>query len=143
MSNETSLQRFLDAQEADYHVALAEIQRGRKQSHWMWYIFPQLQGLGFSSTAQFYGIRGRQEAQAYAQHPVLGPRLVLISEALLTLPGNDATRVMGQPDDVKLKSCMTLFGALPNAHPVFQQVLDKFFQGRPDEHTLRLLTPHF
>lgn len=91
MSNETSLQRFLDAQEADYSVALTEMQRGRKQSHWVWYIFPQLHGLGFSSTAQFYGIRGEQEARAYAQHPVLGARLVRISEALLALAGNDAT----------------------------------------------------
>ncbi|GAB3295977.1 DUF1810 domain-containing protein [Hymenobacter humi] len=141
MRNDTSLQRFLDAQEADYPVALSEIQRGRKQSHWMWYIFPQLQGLGFSSTSHYYGLQGSQEAQDYAQHPVLGPRLVRISEALLALGGSDATRIMGSPDDVKLKSCMTLFAALPNAHPVFQQVLDKFFQGRPDEHTLRLLEP--
>jgi uncharacterized protein (DUF1810 family) len=141
MPNETTLQRFLDAQEATFSVALAEIQQGRKQSHWMWYIFPQLRGLGVSSTAQHYGIQNRQEAQAYAQHPVLGPRLVRISEAMLALAGHNATHILGSPDDMKLKSSMTLFAALPNAHPVFQQVLDKFYQGRQDERTQRLLGP--
>ncbi|WP_426059004.1 DUF1810 domain-containing protein [Hymenobacter sp. B1770] len=141
MSQETSLQRFIDAQATSYPVALSEIQRGRKQSHWMWYIFPQLRGLGVSATAQHYGIQGRSEAQAYAQHPVLGPRLVHISEALLALADNNATRILGSPDDMKLKSSMTLFAALPQAPPVFQQVLDKFYQGKPDEQTLRLLGP--
>ncbi|MCC3153557.1 DUF1810 domain-containing protein [Hymenobacter sp. BT770] len=139
MSDDTSLQRFLDAQEAAYPTALAEIQRGKKVSHWMWYIFPQLQGLGFSSTAQYYGLTGASEAGAFLQHPVLGPRLVRISEALLGLPGSDATRILGSPDDVKLRSSMTLFASLPNANPVFQQVLDKFFQGHQDPNTLRLL----
>jgi uncharacterized protein (DUF1810 family) len=136
---EPTLQRFLDAQEAAYPTALAEIQRGRKQSHWMWYIFPQLQGLGYSPTAHHYGLRGAPEARAYAQHPVLGARLVEISQALLALPGDSATRVLGSPDDVKLRSSMTLFAALPGADPVFQQVLDKFFSGQADPLTLRLL----
>ncbi|ALW86376.1 calpastatin [Hymenobacter sedentarius] len=139
MTDAPSLQRFLDAQAEAYPTALAEIQRGKKQSHWMWYIFPQLQGLGFSSTAQYYGLTGAREAEAFLQHPVLGPRLVRISEALLGLPGNDATRILGSPDDVKLRSCMTLFASLPHAHPVFQQVLAKFFQGQQDPSTLRLL----
>ncbi|GAA4391547.1 DUF1810 domain-containing protein [Hymenobacter koreensis] len=138
----TSLQRFLDAQETDYPVALAEIKRGRKQSHWMWYIFPQIQGLGFSSTAQYYALRDAQEAQAYAQHAELGARLVEISGALLALPGNNATAVLGSPDDLKLRSSMTLFAALPNAHPVFQAVLHKFYKGQPDERTLHLLGQH-
>lgn len=135
----TSLQRFLDAQTADYPVALAEIRRGRKQSHWMWYIFPQLQGLGRSTTAQYYALQDATEAAAFAQHPVLGERLVRISQALLALPGHDAARIMGAPDDVKLRSSMTLFSALPGAHPVFQQVLDKFFDGRMDARTVQLL----
>ena len=141
MSPDTSLQRFLDAQAETYPMALAEIKQGHKRSHWMWYIFPQLQGLGFSSTSQYYGLAGAQEAAAYARHPVLGSRLVRISEELLGLDGNNATRILGSPDDMKLRSSMTLFASLPNAHSVFQQVLDKFFQGRPDEHTQRLLSP--
>jgi uncharacterized protein (DUF1810 family) len=139
MAQETSLQRFLDAQDATYSAALAEIKQGRKRSHWMWYIFPQIQGLGFSSTSRYYALANAREAEAYVQHPVLGPRLLAISEELLRQPGSNATEIMGSPDDVKLRSCMTLFAALPRAQPVFQQVLDKFFQGRPDEHTLRLL----
>ena len=141
MSPENSLQRFLAAQQDAYPAALAEIQRGRKRGHWMWYVFPQLQGLGFSTTSQYYGLRDAAEAHAYAQHPVLGTRLVEISHALLSLPEDNATRVLGSPDDVKLKSSMTLFAALPGANPVFQQVLDQFFRGQPDPQTLRLLTP--
>ncbi len=141
MSQEHLLQRFLEAQAAAYPTALVEIQGGRKRSHWMWYVFPQLQGLGFSPTAHYYGLRGAAEARAYARHPVLGARLVEISRALLALPGDDATRVLGRPDDVKLRSSMTLFAALPGAEPVFQRVLDKFFRGQADPQTLRLLPP--
>ena len=141
MNPENLLQRFLEAQANAYPTALAEMQAGRKRSHWMWYIFPQLQGLGFSSTAQYYGLRGAPEALTYARHPVLGTRLVAISQALLALPGNNATRVLGSPDDVKLRSSMTLFAALPGADPVFQQVLDQFFHGQADPQTRRLLTP--
>ncbi|MCB2410545.1 DUF1810 domain-containing protein [Hymenobacter lucidus] len=139
MSQVPDLQRFLSAQENDYATALAEIKRGRKTSHWMWYIFPQIQGLGFSETSKFYAIRDQQEAQAYIQHPVLGPRLVEISQALLTLESTDAYRIMGSPDDIKLQSSMTLFAALDKADPVFQQVLDKFFKGAKDQKTLQLL----
>ncbi|RSK44762.1 DUF1810 domain-containing protein [Hymenobacter perfusus] len=137
-----NLQRFLDAQQRDYAVALAEIQTGRKRSHWMWYIFPQMQGLGYSETARFYAIQNRQEAEGYLRHPVLGPRLQEISTALLALESTDATRIMGSPDDVKLKSSMTLFAALEGAHPVFQQVLDKFFAGASDAKTLQILRQH-
>lgn len=139
MSQHPNLQRFLDAQQRDYATALAEIRAGRKRSHWMWYIFPQMQGLGFSETARFYAIQSRQEAEAYVQHPVLGARLQEISNALLTLESTNVTRIMGNSDDVKLKSSMTLFGALEDADPVFQRVLDKFFGGTPDTKTLQIL----
>ncbi|WP_420153757.1 DUF1810 domain-containing protein [Siphonobacter sp.] len=133
------LNRFIEAQEEEYAQALSEIKRGRKRSHWMWYIFPQLKGLGSSHMAQHYGIANRAEAEAYIQHPVLGPRLIEISQALLKLPTSNATAVMGSPDDLKLRSCMTLFATLDASDPVFQRVLDKFYQGEADAQTLRLL----
>ena len=133
------LERFVKAQAYDYDTALREIRNGRKRSHWMWYIFPQLQGLGFSSTAQYYGLRDLEEAKDYYEHPVLGPRLVEISEALLTLDTGDASRVMGYPDDLKLRSCMTLFELAAPEQPVFGRVLEKFYAGRRDDLTLRLL----
>lgn len=133
------LKRFLDAQEKDYSTALAEIRQGRKRSHWMWYIFPQIRGLGFSPTAQFYAIRDVQEAAAYLAHEVLGRRLVEISRALLLLPGSNPTEVFGSPDDLKLRSCMTLFSGLPGADPVFSQVLDKFFGGQKDNKTVLIV----
>ncbi|MBG8556249.1 DUF1810 domain-containing protein [Hymenobacter guriensis] len=139
MPQQPHLQRFLDAQQRDYATALAEIRSGRKSSHWMWYIFPQIQGLGYSETARFYAIQSRQEAEAYLQHPVLGPCLVEISEALLKLESSDATRIMGTPDDAKLKSSMTLFATLEGSNPVFQRVLDKFFGGAQDAKTLQIL----
>ncbi|MGI4874067.1 MAG: DUF1810 domain-containing protein [Janthinobacterium lividum] len=139
MNQENSLERFVEAQAAAYITALAEIKNGRKQSHWMWFIFPQIQGLGYSSTSKYYAIKNRQEAAAYLQHPLLGTRLLEISAALLTLGNTSASRIFGSPDDVKLKSSMTLFAAVPGAAPVFQAVLDRFFQGAPDAQTLHLL----
>jgi uncharacterized protein (DUF1810 family) len=139
MLQANSLQRFLDAQRADYPAALAEITAGRKRSHWMWYIFPQLRGLGYSEMAHRYGITGAAEAAAYLAHPVLGQRLLEISRALLALPGSNATTVMGSPDDLKLRSSMTLFAQVPGADGVFQAVLDKFFGGAADAKTLQLL----
>jgi uncharacterized protein (DUF1810 family) len=133
------LKRFLEAQENDFATALAEIRRGRKQSHWMWYIFPQIAGLGFSSTSKFYAIKDRSEAQNYLAHPVLGERLVEISNALLEVEGKTANQIFGSPDDVKLKSSMTLFGALENTNPIFQKVLDKYFNGGKDQKTLELI----
>ena len=132
------LERFLSAQEHDYEIALSEIRNGRKQSHWMWYIFPQIQGLGYSSMAQFYAIKDREEAVAYLNHPVLGKRLVEISEVLLNLRENDAKKVMGYPDDLKLKSSMTLFYVV-SGRAVFKQVLDKYYFGELDEKTVSLL----
>lgn len=136
---ETTLTRFIDAQVGEYEQALAEIKQGRKRSHWMWYIFPQLNGLGFSDMARVYGIRDRAEAAAYLAHPVLGPRLVEISQALLAIEGSSASQVMGSPDDLKLRSSMTLFNAVDGGGPVFQAVLDKFFGGKPDAKTLTML----
>ncbi len=133
------LKRFLDAQENDFERALAEIKRGRKQSHWMWYIFPQIAGLGFSETSRFYAVKDRAEAELYLAHPVLGARLVRISEALLEIEGKTANQIFGSPDDVKLKSSMTLFSALENTNPVFQSVLDKYFDGAKDQKTLELI----
>ncbi|MGI4760350.1 MAG: DUF1810 domain-containing protein [Janthinobacterium lividum] len=139
MSTTPNLQRFLDAQATDYAQALAEMQAGRKRSHWIWYIFPQIQGLGFSEMAHRYAIQDAAEAAAYLHHPVLGSRLVAIATALLGLASRNATAVMGNPDDLKLRSSMTLFAQVPGADPVFQAVLDKFFGGQADAQTLRRL----
>jgi uncharacterized protein (DUF1810 family) len=133
------LNRFRQAQQGNYAIALAEIKAGRKRSHWMWYIFPQLKGLGFSETAQVYGLDGEAEAAAYLADSVLGDRLLQISAALLQLADDDPYQVFGNPDDLKLHSCMTLFANLPGTDPVFQAVLDKYYAGAPDPQTLRLL----
>jgi uncharacterized protein (DUF1810 family) len=134
-----SLQRFIDAQQSDYETALSEIKRGRKQSHWMWYIFPQIQGLGFSATSKLYAIKNLKEAQAYLNHPLLGKRLKEITDALINLPSNNAHEIFGSPDDVKLKSSMTLFASLPDADPVFESALKKFFKGEKDAKTLSII----
>ena len=134
-----SLDRFLKAQASSYDAALREICAGRKRSHWIWYIFPQIQGLGFSSTAQFYAIADMEEARAYLSEPTLRARLLEISEALLTLDSNDPTEVMGYPDDLKLRSSMTLFAEAEPECEVFQKVLDKFYDGRKDQRTLQIL----
>ena len=134
----SDLSRFVKAQEHDYAQALREIRAGRKRSHWMWYIFPQIQGLGFSSTAQYYAIRDLDEAKAYLAHPVLGPRLKEISEALLALDGLSAHEIFGYPDDLKLRSCMTLFRMADLNCKVFEQVLEKYYDGEPDRRTVEL-----
>ena len=141
---EPDLNRFVDAQADDYAQALTEINNGRKRSHWIWYIFPQLNGLGFSEMARFYGIRDIEEATAYLAHPVLGPRLIEISKALVALKTQSASQVMGSPDDLKLRSSMTLFSQVDKAGSiqggqVFQAVLDKFFDGKPDPKTVSML----
>ncbi|MCH4284771.1 MULTISPECIES: DUF1810 domain-containing protein [Bacillota] len=134
----SNLDRFIKAQENDYETALNEIENGHKQSHWIWYIFPQLQGLGFSSMSQFYGIKDEEEAIDYMNHPVLRERLLEISQALLSLDCNDPVRVMGYPDNLKLQSSMTLF-SIVSKEPVFQKVLDKFYDGQEDQSTLEKL----
>ena len=133
------LRRFVEAQEDDYQRALAEIRSGRKRSHWMWYIFPQLDGLGFSSTSRQYSIKSRSEAEAYLSHHVLGPRLVECAEAALRVEGRSALEIFGSPDNVKLRSCATLFACMSPAGSVFHRLLDKYFQGRCDDLTLGLL----
>jgi uncharacterized protein (DUF1810 family) len=133
------LNRFLTAQEGSYQTALNEIKMGRKRSHWMWFIFPQIQGLGKSETAKFYAITDQAEAIAYLNHMILGSRLKEISAELLKLDTSDPIEVFGDIDSIKLKSAMTLFSSLPNTNRVFQQVLDKFFDGAKDGHTLQLL----
>ena len=134
----SDLSRFLKAQEYDYAQALREIRAGRKRSHWMWYIFPQIQGLGFSSTAQYYAIRDLNEAKDYLAHPVLGARLKEISEALLELDGLSAHEIFGYPDDLKLRSCMTLFRMADLNCEIFEQVLEKYYDGEPDRRTVEL-----
>ena len=133
------LDRFLDAQRGDYAAALAEVRRGRKTSHWMWYIFPQIAGLGQSSTARYYSIRDLEEAREYYAHPVLGQRLREISGALLELRGSDPVAVFGGIDSMKLKSSMTLFALAAPDDPLFRQVLDKYYGGEQDVLTLRIL----
>lgn len=136
---EEGLSRFTRAQRSDYEVALAEIRAGRKRSHWMWYIFPQLQGLGRSSTAQYYGIRDLQEARDFLADPYLGGNLRQISAVLLELSTDDAEAVFGWPDVLKLRSCMTLFSRAEGHPGVFDQVLEKFYGGEADGRTLELL----
>lgn len=138
-SDKHNLARFVEAQNSSYHTALSEIKNGRKQSHWMWYIFPQVQGLGFSETSKYYAIRDLAEAQAYLSHPVLGPRLSALCHELLQLPGNNANQIFGSPDDQKLHSSMTLFASIQNPDPVFELVLQKFFSGKRDARTLDIL----
>lgn len=134
-----NLDRFVEAQKRDYAIALNEIKSGRKTSHWMWYIFPQLKGLGRSSTSAFYAIQNLEEAGAYLGHPMLGSRIIEISKALLDLDSKDAVEIFGKIDSAKLKSCMTLFSAVPEADPVFEQVLVKYFNGKKSYRSLRIL----
>ena len=139
MDNNYNLERFIDAQRTDYAIALNEIKHGRKQTHWMWYIFPQVLGLGYTSTSIFYAIKDLDEATAYLNHEDLGSRLIEICNVLLALETNDAHKVFGRPDDIKLRSSMTLFAEVKDADKVFQSVLDKFFNGKKDDRTLQLL----
>lgn len=134
-----NLSRFVQAQEAVFAQVLGEISRGHKRTHWMWYIFPQLAGLGHSSTAQFYAIQGIQEAQAYLAHPLLGPRLLQCAQALLAVRGRSAVAIFGSPDDLKLRSCATLFAWVSPPGSVFHRLLDNYFRGQPDPRTLELL----
>lgn len=133
------LARFISAQQDSYDLALSEVRNGHKLSHWMWYIFPQLRGLGFSSTSQLYGITGEPEARAYLAHTVLGPRLIAICEAALAVDGRSATEIFGKPDDMKLRSCATLFAQVSNAKSVFHKIITKYFDGQADRKTIQLL----
>lgn len=133
------LGRFLRAQEADFARALSEIKSGRKQTHWMWYIFPQFAGLGFSSTSQHYSIKSIEEAKAYLDHPVLGPRLLECAEAALAVQGRSAPEIFGSPDDMKLRSCATLFACVSPPGSVFERLLERYYGGQRDDKTLRLM----
>jgi uncharacterized protein (DUF1810 family) len=134
-----NLQRFLAAQAEDYNCALRELQQGQKESHWMWYIFPQVAGLGRSSMAQEYAIRSREEAVAYLNHAVLGTRLRRCCEALLRHQGRNVQEIMGFPDDLKLRSSMTLFAMISPQDSVFHEVLKAFYSGEMDERTIAFL----
>jgi uncharacterized protein (DUF1810 family) len=139
MTSLYNLKRFIDAQESMFSIALNEIKNGKKQSHWMWFIFPQIAGLGFSEMSKLYAINDINEAGLYLAHPVLSKRLIEISKALLDVEGKTASQVFGSPDDMKLKSCMTLFSSLENTNPVFQAILSKYFGGTKDAKTLQLI----
>jgi len=139
--NSYDLSRFVEAQKAVYADALAEITRGRKESHWMWFVFPQPVGLGHSAMAQRYGITAIDEARAYLAHPVLGPRLEECMEAALRVEGRTATEIFGKPDDMKLQSCATLFATITPPGSVFDRLLARYYDGARDERTLRLLAP--
>jgi uncharacterized protein (DUF1810 family) len=134
-----NLTRFLTAQQPIYHRALAELSAGRKTSHWMWFIFPQLAGLGHSSTAQHFAIQSKGEAQAYLAHPTLGPRLIECATAILQHQDKSATQILGSPDDLKLRSSATLFAQLTPKDSPFAQLLQKYYEGEPDPKTLALL----
>jgi uncharacterized protein (DUF1810 family) len=139
MNDPYDLSRFVQAQAGDYERAIAEVKSGRKRSHWMWYVFPQLDGLGFSSTARRYAIKSLAEAKAYLNHPVVGPRLRECVEAALGVEGRSAHDIFGSPDDMKLRSCATLFARVSPPGSVFERLLDKYFKGKQDDKTLQLL----
>jgi uncharacterized protein (DUF1810 family) len=139
LNDPCDLERFVDAQRDTYADALSEIRDGRKRSHWMWYIFPQFAGLGFSGTSIRFSIKSLREAEEYLRHPVLGPRLVECADALLGLDGVSASDIFGDPDDVKLRSCATLFASVSPDGSVFHRIVDKYFEGEYDRRTLALV----
>lgn len=135
------LERFVEAQAPVYHTVIAELSMGHKETHWMWFVFPQLKELGKSAMAKRYGITSADEARAYLAHPLLGNRLVECTKLLLAQRNANAFEIFGSPDELKLRSCMTLFAVVAPEQPVFKQALDVFFKGKPDEVTVKLLTP--
>ena len=138
MPDPYNLQRFVAAQEHSYESAKSEVRNGLKESHWMWYIFPQIGGLGRSSTAQSYSISGAAEAKAYLAHPTLGARLIELCKILLEVNDRSANDIFGSTDAIKLRSSMTLFAEV-SGKPIFKQVLEKYYKGQPDPKTIRLL----
>lgn len=133
------IKRFVDAHQRSFVLALGEIRAGYKVSHWMWYIFPQIKDLGHSEIAEYYAIEDLDEAKAYLKEPILAAHMQEICEALLENESSNAEEVMGWPDDLKLRSSMTLFAAADPGNDIYHRVLDKFFEGKPDEKTLELL----
>lgn len=141
MEDPFDLARFVQAQDPVIETVLAELKQGRKQTHWMWFVFPQVAGLGRSPTAEFFAISGLAEARAYLAHPVLGPRLLACTRRVLALDGRSAGQIFGQPDDLKFRSCMTLFLKASEDGEPFRTALARYFGGAPDPETLRLLLP--
>ena len=139
MTDRYNLQRFLDAQERGYDTVLAELRAGRKASHWIWFIFPQIAGLGHSGMAQQFAISSLDEAKAYFQHPVLGSRLRECTQLVLNVEGRSAEEIFGYPDHLKFRSCMTLFMTATTDNTIFKDALLKYFDGKPDQLTLDLL----
>jgi uncharacterized protein (DUF1810 family) len=138
-SDPYNLKRFLDAQEDHYATALREIKSGRKRTHWMWFIFPQFDGLGFSSTSKLYAIKSIDEAKSYLDHPVLGPRLLECAKAVVSVEGRSAHDIFGTPDDMKLQSCASLFALVSPTGSVFDRLLDNYYASERDRKTLRLI----
>ena len=139
MSDTYNLQRFVEAQDQVYERVVEELSSGRKRSHWMWYIFPQLEGLGFSIASRRYGISGLDEAKAYLAHPLLGSRLKECTNLMLGIEGESVDRVLGHPDDLKFRSSMTLFSRASLGETLFDEAIDKYFAGDQDAKTLQLL----
>ncbi len=139
MDDPHDLRRFVDAQAPVFETVVAELAAGRKRSHWMWFVFPQIQGLGFSAMAQRYAVRSLAEARAYLAHPVLGPRLLRCTDLVLAVEGRGLTAIMGSPDDAKFRSCMTLFGRAAPDEARFAAALDRYCGGQPDAATLARL----
>ena len=137
--NDDDLQRFVQAQEPRMDDVTSELRAGRKRTHWMWFVFPQLRGLGHSQMAWHFGLQSAAEARDYLAHPVLGPRLRECVELVLAVPGGSAHVIFGSPDDLKLRSCLTLFREIDDAEGVFGRALDRFFDGQPDSRTLQVL----
>jgi uncharacterized protein (DUF1810 family) len=133
------LERYITAQRGTYEDALNELRFGQKEGHWMWFIFPQIQGLGISETAKHFAIKGLAEASAYIEHPILGPRLIKCSSAVLGIDGSSAAEIFGHPDDIKLKSSMTLFAQVAEGGSIFSKVLAKYFSGQLDTGTIKIL----
>jgi uncharacterized protein (DUF1810 family) len=142
MSDDYNLHRFLTAQEPVYNAVLAELTAGRKSNHWMWFIFPQIAGLGHSAMAQQFAIASLDEAKAYLQHPLLGPRLRECTQLVLNVEGRGAEEIFGYPDYLKFRSCMTLFLTAATDNTIFKDALLKYFDGKPDQATLDILAQH-
>ena len=134
-----NLQRFVDAQKPDYQQVCAELRAGHKRTHWIWFIFPQMKGLGRSETASYYGIASRPEAEAYLAHPVLGPRLRECTRLVNLVEGRSIDQIFGYPDNLKFRSSMTLFAATAADNQIFEDALEKYFAGEPDPRTIELL----
>lgn len=142
MADVYNLHRFLDAQQPTYDTVLAELRAGRKSSHWIWFIFPQIAGLSHSSMAQQFAITSLDEAKAYLQHPILGPRLQECTQLVLEVNGRSAEEIFGYPDNLKFRSCMTLFMTATIDNTLFKNALLKYFDGQPDQMTLDILARH-